>query len=70
MADDRHSTYLAAARQLTHQPLLETLPDKVAPAHTALLVVDMQNDFCADGGLVSRDGRDVTPARARCAHWA
>lgn len=63
MADDRHSAYLAAAREIAHQPLLADFADKVAPAHTALLVVDMQNDFCADGGLVSRDGRDVTPAQ-------
>ena len=63
MPDDSTPEYLDAARRITHQPLLAALPDKVAPAHTALLIVDMQNDFCADGGLVSRDGRDVTPAQ-------
>lgn len=63
MSDDQRPEYLAAAQRITHQPLLAELPDKIAPAHTALLVVDMQNDFCADGGLVSRDGRDVTPAQ-------
>jgi nicotinamidase-related amidase len=30
--------------------LLETLPERVDPAHTALLVVDMQNDYVSPGG--------------------
>ena len=29
---------------------LMSLPEKIDPAHTAIVVVDMQNDFCADGG--------------------
>ena len=28
------------------------LPDKVKPETTALLVIDMQNDFCAEGGYI------------------
>jgi len=31
---------------------------------TALVVVDMQNDFCADGGYVSKLGRDPAACRA------
>ena len=52
------------ARQLAHIAPFANLTDKVRPVHTALLVVDMQNDFIADGGLVSRDGRDTTEAKA------
>ena len=32
--------------------VLKSLPERIEPAHTALIVVDMQNDFCADGGYV------------------
>ena len=51
------------AARLAHRRVLGTLAEKVAPAHTALLVVDMQNDFCAAGGLVSKDGRDLAEAQ-------
>ena len=34
--------------------LLETLEEKVDPRHTALVVVDVQNDFCADGGFLDQ----------------
>ena len=38
---------------------LMTLPERVAPAHTAIVVIDMQNDFCAkDGYLDSHSGVD------------
>ena len=45
-----------AARVAHVQPLV-TIERKVQPAHTALLVVDMQNDFIAPNGLVGRSGR-------------
>ena len=51
------------ARRLASRDLLDTLEAKVRPAHTALLVIDMQNDFCASGGLVSKDGRDLGEAQ-------
>lgn len=42
--------------------LLLTLPDRLAPRHTAVLVVDMQNDFCASGGYIERAmKRDASP---------
>ena len=40
--------------------MLRTLPEKVAPEHTALLVVDVQADFCAADGAFGRLGRDLT----------
>lgn len=51
---------LDVARRLSNVPLLGTLAEKVCAKHTALLVIDMQNDFCARGGLVDRGGRDVS----------
>ena len=38
--------------------LLATLEQKVDPAHAALVVVDVQNDFLADGGHYHRAGND------------
>jgi nicotinamidase-related amidase len=32
----------------------------VDPAHTALVVIDVQNDFCSSGGLFSRIGKDLS----------
>lgn len=46
----------AAAQRIAHRPILIGLPQKVAPQHTALIVIDMQNDFVADGGLMGREG--------------
>ncbi|MCC7359272.1 MAG: cysteine hydrolase [Anaerolineales bacterium] len=34
------------------------------PRHTALLVIDMQNDFCHPGGLAARVGNDVSDIAA------
>jgi len=39
--------------------LLSTLEQKVSPAHAALLVVDVQNDFVATGGFFHQVGADV-----------
>lgn len=42
-----------------------TLSEKLAPRSSALVVVDMQNDFCAPGGYVDRVmGKDVSAAAA------
>lgn len=35
------------------------LRDKVAPHHTALIVIDMQNDFCSKDGRMAADGLPV-----------
>jgi len=36
-------------------------PPRVAPSETAVLVVDVQNDFVHDRGRVARDGADMQP---------
>ena len=40
-------------------PLLDAGTEKAAPGNAALLVVDVQNDFVADGGFFDRIGADV-----------
>lgn len=52
-----------AACRIAHVQPLGTLREKVTTRHTALLVIDMQNDFVAGGGLVSRDGIGRTGAQ-------
>lgn len=44
--------------------LLLTLEQKVAPAHAALVVVDVQNDFAAEGGFFDRLGCDMAGIQA------
>ena len=45
--------------------ILRTLDEKVDPARAAVLVVDVQNDFCAPGGGLADLGLDMT-AIERC----
>lgn len=40
------------------------LKDKVRPEHTALLVIDLQNDFFRQGGVIDRMGHDPRPLDA------
>lgn len=39
--------------------MLNTLEEKVDPRHAALLVIDMQHDYCSPGGEGHRAGRPV-----------
>jgi ureidoacrylate peracid hydrolase len=39
--------------------VLRTLAEQADPRHTALLVIDVQNDFCHDGGGIARRGGDL-----------
>jgi ureidoacrylate peracid hydrolase len=51
------------ASRLAHVEPLVGLARKVNSSHTALIVIDMQNDFIAPEGLVGRSGRDVSAAQ-------
>jgi nicotinamidase-related amidase len=45
-------------------PQLTSLPDQLRPDHTALVVVDVQKDYCADDGLLAtRSGQDMAMIR-------
>lgn len=47
--------------------LTEDLKHALAPARAALIVIDMQNDFCAPGGYIDRVmGKDVSAAALIC----
>jgi nicotinamidase-related amidase len=57
------------------QPQPVTVPARFQPialdlARTACIVVDMQNDFCTDGGWLSSIGVDVAPTRSPVAPLA
>ena len=59
---------LAAAARLAHITPLGSLREKIDPNHAALIVIDMQNDFCARGGLVDKGGRDVSAVQDMARH--
>jgi nicotinamidase-related amidase len=44
--------------------VLRTLEERAQPEHTALLVIDMQNDYCSPGGASGRIGCDLSYIRA------
>jgi hypothetical protein len=56
-------TDFEVAARIAHVEPLVGLDKKIQPAHTDLLVIDMQNDFVASDGLVGRSGRDVSAAQ-------
>jgi ureidoacrylate peracid hydrolase len=43
--------------------MLNTLSEKAAPHHTAVVVVDMQNDFVSPGGAWDLGGEDISMAQ-------
>lgn len=48
------------ASRIAHVPPLRTLAEKVAPTHTALVVIDYQNEFCSESGQLAREGFDLS----------
>lgn len=48
-----------------HEPdILHGFAERFAPAHSALLIIDMQNDFCVDGYAASAAGRPLAAAQS------
>ena len=43
---------------------LADLAQKLQPLHTALLVVDMQNEFCSVEGHIAKSGKDISAGQA------
>lgn len=67
MTDSSLRSELEAAAALSCRPLLVGLEQKVAPEHTALVVIDLQNDFCARGGMMDKEGNDLEAVQAMAA---
>jgi ureidoacrylate peracid hydrolase len=44
--------------------IFSTLVEKIAPRWTALIVIDVQNDFVSSGGAFQRTGEDITAGQA------
>jgi ureidoacrylate peracid hydrolase len=64
MSEQASPASYEAAVSLSSRPLLDSLEKKVAAGHTALVVIDVQNDFCATGGMMDREGNDLTAVQA------
>jgi nicotinamidase-related amidase len=41
-------------KKILGKKVYTTLAERIAPEHTALLVVDVQNDFCTENGMIHR----------------
>lgn len=44
--------------------ILESLNERLDPTHTALLIIDMQKDFCTDGFAASKANRPLAAAQS------
>lgn len=49
------------ATELFGKTVLTQFEEWVDPKHTAIIVVDVQNDFCSPGGNVNKRGTDMQP---------
>jgi ureidoacrylate peracid hydrolase len=49
---------------MAESKVMRTLEEKIDPAHAALIVVDVQNDFCADDGFFGTQGYDIAQIKA------
>ncbi len=55
---------LVAAERLARGSILWNLKDKLEPAHTALIVIDVQNDFCSPDGMMAAEGHPLGVVQA------
>jgi ureidoacrylate peracid hydrolase len=44
--------------------MLTTIEEKLKPEHTALIIIDYQNDFCHDDGVLGKAGYNTKPLQA------
>lgn len=51
-------------RKVNDVLVYDTLPELVDPAHTAVIAVDIQNDFCHPEGHFARAGKDISTVEA------
>jgi nicotinamidase-related amidase len=51
------------SRYVNAEPYLWPFDGKLSPQNTALVVIDMQTDFCGAGGYVDRMGYDISLTR-------
>jgi ureidoacrylate peracid hydrolase len=68
MSSSSFESDFEVATHIAHVKPVKGLREKIAPSHTALVVIDMQNDFIADEGLIAREGRDVSQAKEMAKH--
>jgi nicotinamidase-related amidase len=48
--------------------VLTTIDELVEPRRTALVVIDVQNDFCSEGGLMHELGKDLSMIKPMLGH--
>ena len=70
MANDAIASPKAQTKQARRHVMIEARPEAIAidPGKTAVIVVDMQNDFGAKGGMFDRAGIDISGIRAVIPH--
>jgi len=51
-------------------PILQSLAERLKPARTALILIDMQKDFCIDGFATSEAGHPLAAAQSIIPHLA
>ena len=62
--DNQSRVQMRATPVKIHRQPLKGLAEKIKPEHCALVVIDVQNDFCAPGGMVHQEGADLSGVQA------